>query len=104
MIKVKISYKDNLVKQIIITGHACYSECGKDIVCSAVSSIVTTTVNAILMFDENYICYLNLKDKFVIDIKVNNEIVDKIITNMINMLNEIEEDYPKNIKLRKENL
>ncbi len=104
MIKVKISYKDNLVKQIIITGHACYSEYGKDIVCSAVSSIVTTTVNAILMFDENYICYLNLKDKFVIDIKVNNEIVDKIITNMINMLNEIEEDYPKNIKLRKENL
>ena len=75
MIKVKISYKDNLVKQIIITGHACYSECGKDIVCSAVSSIVTTTVNAILMFDENYICYLSVKDKFVIDVKVNNEIV-----------------------------
>ena len=72
--------------------------------CSAVSSIVTTTVNAILMFDENYICYLSVKDKFVIDIKVNNEIVDKIITNMINMLNEIERDYPKNIKIRKENL
>ncbi|MBO5375283.1 MAG: ribosomal-processing cysteine protease Prp [Bacilli bacterium] len=104
MIRVKISNKNNLVNQVQILGHADYDEYGKDIVCSAVSSIVTTTINGILMFDKNYISYSENKDKFEIIINVHNEIVDNLINNMLNMLKEIEVDYPKNIKLKEENL
>ena len=42
MIKV-YNYKD----KITISGHARYNEKGQDIVCSSVSSIVMTTINAI---------------------------------------------------------
>ena len=42
---------------ILITGHALYADYGKDIVCSAVSSIVITTINGIISIDNNAIKY-----------------------------------------------
>ena len=100
MIKVNI-YGNN--DKIELIGHALFDDYGKDIVCAGVSSVVTTTVNAILTFDENYIEYQNIKDKFIIEVNSHNEIVDNLIKNMIDMLEDIEEDYPNNIKIRKEN-
>ena len=44
MIKIKI-----LKDYIEVKGHANYDDFGKDIVCASVSSIVITTVNAIVM-------------------------------------------------------
>ena len=102
MIKVLISAKDNNIKQINIKGHADYDDYGKDIVCSSVSSITITTINAILMFDKNYISYNEKKDNFEIIINENNEVTNKLIQNMINMLTELSQDYPKNIKIEEE--
>lgn len=102
MIKVLISAKDNNIKQINIKGHADYDDYGKDIVCSSVSSITITTVNAILMFDKNYISYNEKKDNFEIIINENNDVTNKLIRNMINLLTELSQDYPKNIKIEEE--
>jgi hypothetical protein len=104
MIKVEISNKNDQIYKINMIGHANYDDYGKDIVCAGASTIVTTTVNAIEMFDKKYISYESKKDNFEIVINTHNEIVDNLITNMINMLQELENDYPKNIKIRKENL
>ncbi len=100
MIKVNIYGKNDKIELI---GHAMFDKYGKDIVCAGVSSVVTTTINAILSFDKNYIYYITDKDKLVIEVNIHNEIVDKLIINMIEMLKDLEEDYPKNIKIRKEN-
>jgi uncharacterized protein YsxB (DUF464 family) len=102
MIKVQISVNDNNIKKINIKGHAGYDDYGKDIVCSSVSSITITTVNAILMFDKNYISYNEKKDNFEIVINENNDITNKLIQNMINLLTELSQDYPKNIKIEEE--
>ena len=102
MIKVLISVKDNNIKKINIKGHAGYDDYGKDIVCSSVSSITITTVNAILMFNKNYISYNEKKDNFEIIINENNDITNKLIQNMINLLTELSQDYPKNIKIEEE--
>lgn len=102
MIKVQISVKDNNIKKINIKGHADYDDYGKDIVCSSVSSITITTVNAILMFDKNYISYNEKKDNFEIVINENNDITNKLIQNMMNLLTELSQDYPKNIKIEEE--
>ena len=99
MIKVKLYGSD----KIEISGHALFDDYGKDIVCAGVSSVVTTTINAILTFDKKYIYYLKEHDKLIIEINVHNEIVDNLITNMLDMLKDIEEDYPNNIKIGKEN-
>lgn len=103
MIKVNVLVSDK-VKKIIISGHANYDEYGKDIVCSATSSIVITSVNAILSFDDSYIEYIEEKDKFTIIINKYDNILEKLVTNMLNMLRELETDYPSYIKIKEEKL
>lgn len=95
MIKVDLREEN----KIIITGHSGYDELGKDIVCASVSSIVVTTINAIIDFDETAIEYTDKNDKTSIEIVKNDNITNKLINNMIFMLSTIEKDYPKNIKI-----
>ena len=52
-------------------GHTEYDDYGRDIVCSSASSIMITTINAIMMFDKNYITYEEKKDNFIIVINKN---------------------------------
>ena len=84
---------------ILITGHALYADYGKDIVCSAVSSIVITTINGIISIDENAIKY---EEHNGIKIQVVKEdiITLKLIDNMMILLKELSEKYPKNIKIK----
>jgi len=95
---IKILIKE---KEIKISGHALYDEFGKDIVCSAVSSIATTTVNAIIRFDENAVSY-ETKDGLNIKILKETKETRILIDNMIALLEELEKDYPKNIKINRE--
>ena len=97
MIKVIIKEEKKRIVEVQILGHALYNDFGKDIVCSAVSSIITTTVNGIMMIDNDALKYEE-KPSFKIDILKDDEITDKLILNMINLLKELEKDYPKNIK------
>lgn len=97
MIKVKVN-----PRKIRISGHAEYEETGKDIVCSSVSSIVTTSVNAILMFNRNTIKYKVKEGLVNIDIIKNDDTTKKLLENMINLLSELESEYPKNIKVERE--
>lgn len=91
---IKIKEKDN---KIIISGHASFDEYGKDIVCASVSSIVITSINAILRYNNKAIKYTN-DDELVIEILKKDEIVNLLITNMLELLKELEKQYPKNIR------
>ncbi len=95
---IKVSIKNNI---ITITGHADFDIYGKDIICSAVSSIVITSVNAILSIDDKAISFKK-DDKLVIKILKKDEITRKLIDNMLNLLKELEHNYPKNIKIKEE--
>ena len=95
MIKISIN-KD----EITIKGHSGYSKIGSDIVCASVSSICITTVNALLSIDEDCIIYEENDGYLNIKIKKHNEVIDKLINNMINLLKELEEQYKKNIEIR----
>ena len=94
MIKVVIDKN-----KIEITGHAGYDDYGKDIVCASVSSIVITTINNVLDIDEDSILYEDNDNKLKIEIKKDDEIVNKLINNMILLLENLGKDYPKNIKI-----
>lgn len=94
---IKVSIKE---KQIIIKGHANYEEIGKDIVCASVSSMVITTVNAILRIDESAIKYSD-NNGVIIDIIKDDEIINKLISNLIDLLEELEKQYPKYIEIRR---
>ena len=98
MISVKVKKENNRYKKINILGHAMYDEYGKDIVCSAVSSIITTTVNGILMLDKESLSYLVSKKGMLIEIKnIDNTTTQILIDNMVNLLKDLEKKYPENI-------
>ena len=96
---IKIIVKD---KSIEVRGHAMYASLGKDIVCAAVSSIVTTSVNAILKFDDKAISYKEADGYLKIDILKNTRETRILLENMISLLEELEKQYKNNVKILKE--
>ncbi len=93
-----IKKEDNL---ITIKGHANYRD-HDDIVCASVSSIMYTTVNALLRFDSNSINYQD--NEFVVSIEVlkNTKETEILIINMLSLFKELSSKYPKNIKIESE--
>lgn len=100
MIKVKIEKDGANYKKISVLGHAMYDEYGKDIVCSAASSIVTTTVNGILSLDKNSLSYMVSKKGISITVKSMDRTTQVLIRNMINLLSELESNYSEFIEIK----
>ena len=101
---IKVEKTKNEIK---IVGHSNYDLCGKDIVCSSVSSIFITTINAILDFDKDAIEYQSYVDKkddnndySLVIIKKNDDITNKLINNMMNLFKDLSRQYPKNINVK----
>ena len=99
MIKLKLQKDGNIIKKIVITGHANYADYGKDIVCAAVSATVLTTLNGIIAIDNSILDVENKQDKMIIDITKEETTSQILIDNMINCLNELVIEYPENIKI-----
>lgn len=97
---VKISLKGIPIKEITIKGHAGYDESGKDIVCAALSSIVITSINAIIRIDNEAIDYED-KNGIKIEVLKHDNIIDSLIDNLIDLLIELKEKYPKYIEIRR---
>ena len=93
---IKIELKNNL---ITIKGHAGYDDKGKDIVCASVSSIVITTINAIIEINPDAIDYSDLDNEIIIKKLKEDEIVNKLLNNMILLLENLEKDYKDYIKI-----
>lgn len=99
MIKVSVESKKKITS-IKILGHADYDEYGHDIVCSSVSSIVTTTVNGIYEINSKFLTVEEIKDGMIITIHQDDAICEKLIKNMLSLLSELEESYPENITVK----
>ena len=96
MIKIKYT-KDSLE----LTGHAGYAEYGKDIVCASVSTLVVCSINNMKSIDKDSVDYKDDGNKITIKV-FNNNYSEIIFDNLIQMLEELAKDYPKNIKIESE--
>ena len=100
MIKVETKKENGKYVRIKILGHAMYYDYGKDIVCSAASSIVTTTVNGILSLNKGSLSYMISKQGMDIKISGMDSTTQILIQNMINLLQELENNYSNNIQVK----
>lgn len=100
MIRVNVVKEKNYYKSISVLGHAMYDDYGKDIVCSAVSSIVTTTINGILSLDKSTITYLASSKGLTIKVLKEDRTTQILLNNMIRLLKELEIKYKENIEVK----
>ena len=100
MIKVEVKAFNLIIDEVSIKGHAMYDDYGKDIVCAACSSIVTTTINGILKLDKNSLEYKQDKEGLIIKVINTNDTINTLLYNMIDLLKELESDYPTNISIK----
>ena len=96
---IKVNIKKNHIE---IKGHAMYDDYGKDIVCASISSIAITTVNSILKLDKKALKYREKDGFLIIDVLKESEQTNTLILNMIELIKELEKEYPKNIKVNEE--
>ncbi len=88
--------------KVIFKGHAGFADFGKDIVCASASSIMYTTVNALKRFDSECIDLQINKEGAIVKILKNNSLSKTLIDNMMDLLKDLEGDYPDNIKIKEE--
>ena len=99
MIQVKVEKENKKYRKVKVLGHAMYDDFGKDIVCSAVSSIVTTSINGILSLRKGSLSYLVSKKGMTIELNSDDEITQTLTQNMVNLLKELSVQYPDNIEI-----
>lgn len=98
MITIKVNKKNDIIESVTMNGHANYADYGKDIVCAAASSIITTTINGILKLDSEALEYTQ-GETLEISILKHNDTTNTLIKNMIDLLEELRIQYSKNIKI-----
>ena len=96
---IKVVYNKDF-KNLKITGHAGYADQGKDIVCASASSIILSSINLAIEFNED-VKYTDDLNKIEIINNTNDENVTKVFSNMITCLQDLEKQYPDNIKISK---
>lgn len=101
MIKINIKRSNKKVYELVIKGHANYDDMGKDIVCAAVSTMAETTVNNIIILDES-IDYEENSGYLKIRVLKDTEVNEKLLNNLVEMLEDLQKEYPKNIEIRNE--
>ncbi len=101
MLNIVISKENEVINTIKMNGHTEYDEYGKDIVCASASSMLITSVNAILEFDKHAIEF-NEKNNFLLENIKKDDITNKLLNNLIKELKELQTQYPKNIKIVEE--
>ena len=87
-------------KTIKVKGHADYAEYGQDIVCASVSTAVYMSINQIEVFDKTYCIKTIIREgNACIEVVREDEIVKKVMSNLIFTLRDLELQYPKYIKI-----
>ena len=87
-------------KTIKVLGHADYAEYGSDIVCASVSTAVYMSINQIEVFNKARCIETNISDgNTCITVVCEDEIVSKVIDNLVFTLKDLELQYPKYIKI-----
>lgn len=95
MIRVEISKA-----KITVKGHANQATYGNDIVCASVSTAVIMSVNQINLFNKAHCIDTLINDgNAFIAVVCEDEVVSKVIDNLVFTLKDLELQYPKYIKI-----
>ncbi|WP_338985403.1 ribosomal-processing cysteine protease Prp [Spiroplasma endosymbiont of Diplazon laetatorius] len=101
MVKAKIVEKNNKINSFVINGHANTGEYGQDLVCAAITGIVTGALNALdIKFNKNV--KINVAENEIkIEVTKEDDLLNHLLDFMIIQLETIRIQYPKNFKIER---
>jgi uncharacterized protein YsxB (DUF464 family) len=103
MIKVDVRCDLNEIKYIEVQGHAMYDNSGRDIVCASVSTALIMTINALETLNVlDKIKYEIEEGYFQVEVLSLNKEVKAMLDNLLYSLNDLTNQYPKYINIKKE--
>ncbi len=102
MINLTILKSNDAITTLQAKGHSGYAEAGQDIVCSAVSTIMQTTLNGLLEVTKTDVDYeVNQDIPFLrITVKAEDEKAQVLMKSAYLALKQIADDYKKYIKIK----
>lgn len=102
MINLTILKSNDAITTLQAKGHSGYAEAGQDIVCSAVSTIMQTTLNGLLEVTKTDVDYeVNQDIPFLrITVKAEDEKAQILMKSAYLALKQIADDYKKYIKIK----
>ena len=104
MIRITVFEKNGQINKISMNGHALFDDYGKDIVCAAVSATYLCTINAIYSIQEDSIKIDDYDNEKVVYVLSGEKVVITLLDNMVRCLSDLERQYPKNIRIAKEEI
>lgn len=97
---IKVNF-DETNKVFEMTGHANYADAGTDIVCAAASAMVITSFNGIAKFlDESEYDAIENDGYIKVTLHKSTKEVELLLQNLLELLQELQIQFPKNIKIK----
>ena len=98
MIKVIVSYQNDLINSISVTNHA-----GNNNVCASVSTSITITINVLYSLDLLSCVEYSLKEgNFLLKVTKSNDNTQKVLSVLVQAFDDLGIDYKKDISIKKE--
>ena len=102
MILVKVQKQRQLIKKIEISGHADSARYGEDLICAAVSAVVTGTLNAVEELVSGSCRIRQSIKQTVIAEATENQTLQIILETMLYQLKTVAESNPQYIRIEQE--
>lgn len=101
MIKVNIKRSNGNINNIRVSGHANYAPSGSDIVCASVSTAMYLSANLLVKVNKDNE-FTEDEKATIMELKIthNDDMSMIIVDNLLGLLKNLEEDYPKFIKIK----
>ncbi|WP_342275606.1 ribosomal-processing cysteine protease Prp [Spiroplasma endosymbiont of Cantharis lateralis] len=101
MVKAKIFKKENKINSFVISGHANFKDHGEDLVCAAITGIVSGSLNALdIKFNKNTEINVDA-NRIEVKVIIEDNLLNHLLEFMIIQLETIEVQYPKNFKIER---
>ena len=102
MILVRVQRNRTEISKITVSGHAESAPYGEDLICAAVSSIVTGTLNAIDEMAKGSCLISQNEEKTVIEVKKTDSKIPIILDVMLYQLKTLAESYSEYLEVEEE--
>ena len=104
MILIEFVFHNINIKGFTVEGHALFSDYGEDIVCASISTLTIGTINSIIRIcnkeveieKEDGLIKMYLPDTLETSVEA-----QTLLKSMLYNLQDIEEQYPKNVSVKK---